>query len=296
MHFSEYKNCKLCARECGIDREIALGACRSPSEVRLARAALHFWEEPIISGDRGSGTIFFSGCSLACSFCQNREISRAASGKTVSVERLADIMLDLERSGAHNVNLVTPTHYIPSIKEAIFRAKDKGLSVPIVYNTGSYDKPESLRSLEGLVDIYLADYKFYTKKTAKKYANAEDYPAVAEAAIDEMLRQRGAFEIEDGIMKSGVIIRLLQLPSGVAEAKLSLSLLYKKYSDAVYFSLMNQFTPMPGAKPPLNRRVTVAEYEEFVSYADRLGVKNAFIQEFGCAEESFIPPFDYTGV
>lgn len=289
---SEYLCCKLCQRACGVNRYETVGRCRSTAELNIARAALHFWEEPPISGTRGSGTIFFTGCSLSCSFCQNREISRAAVGREVSISRLSEIMLELEAEGAHNINLVTPTHFIPSIREAIILAKEKGLTVPIVYNTGSYETPEALSGLSGLVDIYLADYKFYTPKTAKEYANAEDYPRVAEAAIDEMFRQVGSFEIKDGLMTRGIIIRILELPGHSAEAKLSLSKLYRRFGDGVYFSLMSQFTPNKDAKPPLDRPVSREEYRELLRYAEKLGVKNAFTQEFGCADESFIPPFD----
>ena len=266
-------------------------------EMYLSRAALHYWEEPPISGTRGSGTIFFSGCSLACVYCQNREISRAEVGKAVSIDRLSEIMLELQDKGAHNINLVTPTHFAPSIAEAIRRAKVRGLSIPIVYNTGSYDTPEALRLLDGLVDVYLPDLKYYTAKTAKSYSLAADYPDVARAAIAEMYRQVGEPILDDdGIMRKGIIVRILLLPGHVAEAKLSLKYLLDTYGDNIFISLMNQYTPMPGMTSPLNRTVTHEEYSDLLTYAEKLGLKNGFTQDFGTAKESFIPPFDNTGI
>ena len=255
------------------------------------------WEEPIISGSRGSGTIFFSGCSLGCVFCQNREISRGAAGTLITAQRLADIMLSLEEKGAHNINLVTPTHYAPHIKEAILSARSRGMSIPIVYNTGSYDSVETLRTLSGLVDIYLPDLKYHLPKTAKAYSFAENYPTVAKDAIDEMVRQTGAPVLgEDGMMKRGVVVRILLLPSHLAEAKLSVKYLYSHYGDTVYISLMSQYTPMPGMKAPLDRTVTRSEYRELVEYTAALGVTKCFVQEEGSASDTYIPAFDGTGV
>ena len=292
-----YRRCELCARRCLADREGGeLGFCRMGSDAVIARAALHMWEEPVISGDGGSGTVFFSGCSLGCVFCQNREISRGAVGKRVSETRLAEIMLELRDKGAHNINLVTPTHFVPTIIRAVKKAKSSGLNIPIVYNTSSYDTVETIKSLDGPVDIYLPDFKYYLPRTAELLSGANDYPEVAKSAIAEMVRQKGCAVIEDGIMKSGVIVRILLLPSHVAEAKLILKYLHESYGDKIYISLMNQYTPMSDMKPPLNRRVTRAEYHEFTEYAERIGVNLGFIQDFGTAEESFIPPFDNTGV
>ena len=292
-----YKKCNLCARRCGVDRTVSAGYCRMKNEIYLSRAALHFWEEPPISGERGSGAIFFSGCSLSCIYCQNREISRGRAGKSVTVERLCEIMLDLQRQGAHNINFVTPTHYIPSVADAIKLARSKGLTIPIVYNTGSYDTPEALKILEGLVDIYLPDLKYYTPRTANEYSSAKDYPEVARDAIAEMYRQVGRAQIDgEGMMTRGVVVRILLLPGHVAEAKLSLKYLMDTYGDSIYISLMNQYTPMPDMPSPLNRRVTRDEYEQLLDYAEKLGLKNGFNQEFGTASESFIPPFDNTGI
>lgn len=265
------------------------------ADAYIARAALHMWEEPIISGNRGSGTIFFSGCSLSCVFCQNREISRGEVGVKVDAERLAEIMMRLEADGAHNINFVTPTHFVPTVIDATARARNNGLTVPIVYNTSSYEMPDTVHMLDGTVDIYLADYKYNIGKTAALYSRAENYPEAARITIAEMVRQKGSPIIDDGIMRSGVIVRILLLPGHVAEAKLSVKYLYETFGDRIYISLMNQYTPMSGMTPPLDRRTTRAEYDELVDYALKKGVKLAFIQEGSAAHESFIPPFDLTG-
>ena len=293
MDILSYSPCVICARKCGVDRTSGeIGFCRSSDKMKITRAALHYWEEPIISGTRGSGTVFFSGCSLGCIYCQNSKISRSSVGREVSPKDLAAEMLRLEREGAHNINFVTPTHFAPSVKDAVRIAREMGLSVPIVYNTGSYDTEETVRGLEGTVDIYLPDLKYYRTESAEKLSFAKDYPIVAREAIAEMVRQQPKPVIKDGIMRSGVVVRILLLPSHVAEAKLSLKYLYDTYGDSIYISLMNQYTPMPGMKSPLDRTVTNAEYSELVSYAERLGVVNAFIQEGGTQKESFIPDFE----
>ncbi len=292
-----YNKCRLCARRCGADRlDGGFGYCKMPAVPVISRAALHFWEEPIISGERGSGTVFFSGCSLGCVFCQNAEISRNESGIAVSEERLAEIMLELAADGAHNINFVTPTHFAPSIARSVGIARERGMTLPTVYNTGGYDTVEALEMLKGTVDIYLPDFKFYLPRTANEYASSPDYPRVAEAAIAEMVGQRGAPVIENGLMKSGVIVRILLLPSHVAEAKLTVKYLIDTYGDDIYISLMNQYTPMKGMLPPLDRAVCRAEYDELVEYALKKGLKNGFVQEWGTASESFIPPFDNSGV
>lgn len=297
MPQKEYEKCTLCARNCGVDRRNSVGFCRMGEDVVVSRAALHHWEEPPISGTRGSGTIFFTGCSLGCVFCQNRHISSGRNGKSVTPERLSEIMLDLQSQGAHNVNLVTPTHFVPSIKRAIETARAGGLKIPIVYNTGSYDTEETIASLNGYVNVYLPDFKYFLPRTAKKYSSAEDYPTVARAAIKKMVEQVGAPIFDsDGIMTRGVIVRILLLPTHVAEAKLALKYLHDTYGDDIYVSLMNQYTPMEGMARPLDRRVSREEYRSLVDYADHIGLKNGFTQEFGTAKESFIPEFDLTGV
>lgn len=288
-----YSSCELCARRCRVDRTSEkTGFCKSSDKPRITRAALHFWEEPIISGTRGSGTIFFSGCSLGCIYCQNYRISRAPVGREVTPDELAAEMLKLEKSGAHNINFVTPTHFAPSVAASIRAARVLGLSIPVVYNTGSYDTKETVRALDGLVDIYLPDLKYYRPESAERLSFAKNYPTVAREAIAEMVRQHPTPVIEDGIMRSGVLVRVLLLPSHVAEAKLSVKYLYETYGDNVYVSLMNQYTPMQGMTSPLDRTVTNAEYSELVTYAERIGVTNAFIQEGGTQKESFIPKFD----
>ncbi len=292
-----YNNCRLCARACGVNRSLSVGFCKMGATPIISRAALHHWEEPPISGTRGSGTIFFTGCSLGCVFCQNRHISSGRNGKAVTEQRLAEIMLELGGQGAHNINLVTPTHFTPSIKEAVAIARAAGLTLPIVYNTGSYDTEETIASLDGYVDVYLPDLKYYLPKTAKKLSLAEDYPEVAGRAIDRMVKQVGKpiFDSE-GIMQRGVIVRILLLPGHVAEAKLSLKYLLDTYGDEIYVSLMNQYTPMPGMAHPLDRTVSREEYRSLLEYAEHIGLENGFTQEFGTAKESFIPEFDLTGV
>ncbi len=292
-----YHNCRLCARECGVNRELGeLGYCRASTVPVIARAALHAWEEPIISGDGGSGTIFFSHCSLGCIYCQNGTISHGSVGEEVSLSRIADIMLRLEREGAHNINFVTPTHYAPSVIEAVRCARERGLALPIVYNTASYDSVETIRALSGTVDIYLPDLKYYRAKTAGDLSFAANYREAALLAIDEMVRQQPEPVITGGIMKRGVIVRILLLPGHVAEGKLNLKYIYERYGDNIYVSLMSQYTPMPDIKPPLNRRVTRAEYNELLSYAAELGITRAFAQEISSSAEQYIPDFDLTGI
>ncbi len=293
-----YENCKLCARLCGVDRESgSLGYCKAHASPMVARAALHMWEEPPISGVRGSGTIFFSGCSLGCIYCQNQEISRGKSGKIITENRLSEICTELQDKGAHNINFVTPTHYAPSVVKAVSEARARGLNIPVVYNTGSYETEETLNMLKDSIDIWLPDLKYYRSDTAFKYSYARDLPEVSRKAIEKMVSfaPNAVFD-EEGIMKCGVIVRVLLLPSHLAEAKLNVKYLYETFGDKIYISLMSQYTPRENMKPPLDRRVTNAEYRELVDYAAKLGIKNAFIQERESASDSFIPPFDNTGV
>lgn len=293
MRFSEYDNCCLCARGCGVNRNNGqIGYCRQSSGIYLSHADLHKWEEPIISGARGSGTIFFSGCSLGCVFCQNGQISRGGCGREVSKSELADIMLSLEGRGAHNINFVTPTHYSPSVRMAVELARERGLNIPIVYNTGSYDTVDALRALDGTVDVYLPDFKYFKAATARKYCGAENYPSVAFAAIGEMVRQRPTPIIEKGLIISGVVTRVLLLPGHVAEAKLCVKKLYESFGNSIYISLMAQYTPLPGLPAPLDRRVTVSEYDELTAYAQRIGVVNGFVQELSSASEAYVPVFN----
>lgn len=293
--------CVLCPRECGAGRRAGqTGFCGVPSgTIVCARAALHMWEEPCISGEKGSGAVFFGGCPLRCVYCQNREIARGGAGKEITCERLSEIFLELEEKGAANINLVTPTHYTPEIVKALETAKKNGLSLPVVYNCGGYEKTETLKMMEGLADVYLTDFKYMDREAAQRYSHAEDYPEVAKKALQEMVRQTGnaSFD-ENGMMTGGVIVRHLLLPGHTRNAKEVVRYVYETYGGAVYLSLMNQYTPLPGLEkwPEINRRTTKREYERLVAYALSLGVENAFIQEGETAEESFIPAFDSEGV
>lgn len=289
------EQCGLCPRACASNRLAGeRGYCGMTAELRVARAALHMWEEPVLSGTRGSGTVFFTGCPLKCVYCQNRNIALGNTGKSVSVERLAAIFLELQEKGAHNINLVTPTHYVPPITEALRRAKKDGLSLPVVYNTGGYEKVETLRLLDGLVDIYLPDCKYFDSGLSEKYSNAPDYFETAMAAIEEMVRQTGKPVFEGALMKRGVIVRHMILPGHTKDSKKVIGQLYQTYGDDIYISIMNQYTPLPAMKayPELNRRITPREYEKVVDYAISLGIENAFIQEGETAKESFIPDFE----
>lgn len=292
----EYRSCTLCPRACRVDRtQNSYGRCRSGMLPRVAHVMLHMWEEPCISGTHGSGTVFFSGCPLGCVYCQNHDISERYIGAEYDEESLSKLFLSLEAQGAHNVNLVTATHHIPHIAEAIRRARDKGLTLPIVYNTSGYERAESLSLLDGLVDIYLTDVRYHSAKTATLYSGASDYPRVAMEALSVMHRQVGdpAFD-EGGLMKKGVIVRLLLLPGHLIEAKQILKEVYRAYGDSVYISLMSQYTPTEKVArkvPALSRRVTPYEYASLVDYARSLGVHRAFTQEGTSASESFIPPF-----
>lgn len=289
------EQCRLCPRECGINRIAGqTGYCGMPGEIVIARASLHMWEEPCISGTRGSGTVFFTGCPLKCVYCQNRNIAIGTTGKRISVERLSEIFLELQEKGAHNINLVTPTHYVPLILDALRMAKENGLYIPIVYNTGSYEKVETIRSLEGLIDIYLPDCKYFAPELAAKYSNAPDYYEVASDAIKEMVRQVGKTGFEGSLMKRGVIIRHMVLPGHTKDSRKVIEQLYKTYGDDVYISIMNQYTPLSQMEyyPEINRRITTREYDKIVDYAISLGIENAFIQEGETAKESFIPDFE----
>ena len=293
--------CTLCPRSCGADRAAGQkGYCGvGGTKIKAARAALHMWEEPCISGSQGSGTVFFSGCPLRCVYCQNRDIARAGAGKEITVERLSEIFLELQEKGAANINLVTPTHYTPEIVKAVAEARDGGLTLPIVYNCGGYEKPETLRTLEGIVDIYLTDFKYMDAEAARRYSHAPDYPEIAKEALGEMVRQQPepVFD-EKGMMKKGVIVRHLLFPGHLKNAEAVVKYVYETYGNRVYLSLMNQYTPLPGMEkwPEINRKVTRREYDRLLDYAVELGVENGFIQEGGTAEESFIPAFDCEGI
>lgn len=309
--------CELCPRHCGADRtNKEVGICGQTDVIKIARAALHMWEEPCISGKSGSGTVFFSGCSLHCVFCQNDAIANGTVGREISGERLTEIFLELQENGANNINLVTAGHFLPQVVLALKRAKREGLTIPVVYNTGSYESVEALKMLEGLVDIYLPDLKYVDNTLSEKYSHAMDYFEVASKAIEEMVRQVGApgfqkkgeskilsaetyndtcdEENVEILMKKGVIVRHLLLPGCVKDAKAVLAYLLNTYGNNIYISIMNQFTPLSNVKqyPELNRKVTKEEYDAVVDYAISLGIENAFIQEGDVAKESFIPQFE----
>ena len=299
-NMNKYENCLLCPRKCGINRSTGqTGICGVSSEIKVARAALHYWEEPCISGKRGSGAVFFSGCSLHCVFCQNREISDGKEGKVISKERLSDIFMELADKGANNINLVTPGQYIPDIVWAVNDAKSRGMKLPIIYNTSGYENVTDLKLLEGIVDVYLPDFKYMDSTLSAMYSRAKDYPSVAKQALSEMVRQQPDVVIDDatGLIQKGVIVRQLLLPGHVNDAKAVLKYLYDTYHDHVYISMMSQFTPIALKDyPEINRTVTRREYERLVDYALEIGITNAFIQEGDVAKDSFIPAFDCEGV
>ncbi|MGI5887977.1 MAG: radical SAM protein [Oscillospiraceae bacterium] len=290
--------CRLCPRECGADRDLRPGFCGAGSGIKAARAYLHKWEEPCIAGDKGAGTVFFSGCPLRCVFCQNGPISLGAFGAEITEDRLTEIFFELEEQGAACIDLVTPTPYAPDIAECIKKAKNRGIGIPFVWNSDGYEKPETLAMMDGLVDVYMPDFKYMSPDLAERYSGAADYPVIAKKALAEMVRQRGAPVFEDGLMKSGVIVRHLQLPGSLIDSKRVLRYLYLTYGDRIYISIMNQYTPCGDLTgyPELGRRLTRGEYGSLVDYAEELGITCGYTQEEGTAEESFIPQFDLTGV
>ena len=291
--------CSLCPRMCMADREITTGYCGVKNTLRVARAALHFWEEPCISGEEGSGAVFFTGCNLRCVFCQNFQIARAEQGKEITIKRLSEIFLELQAQKANNINLVTATHYVPQVVLALKSAKKNGLNIPVVYNCGGYESVETLKMLEGLVDIYLPDFKYVDTERAKRYSRAENYPEIAKSALAEMVRQQSEAQFDErGMMKKGVIVRHLMLPGGIKDSKAVVKYLYETYGDQIYISLMNQYTPLPHVAEysEINRKVKKFEYDRLVDYAISLGVENGFVQEGETAEESFIPAFTNEGV
>ncbi len=309
------KKCELCPRECKADRFSGQqGVCYATDRIRIARAALHMWEEPCISGKTGSGAVFFTGCPLRCVFCQNYKIAMGNTGKVVEKEELAEIFLKLQEEGANNINLVTPDHYVPVLIPAVTRAKAQGLNIPIVYNTGSYVHVDTIRALEGIVDVYLPDFKYYSDALAIRYANAKDYRDTAKKAIKEMVRQTGVpvfFEKEtrkefgaeayndyegtsEVLIKKGTIVRHLLLPGQSKDSMSVIGYLLKTYGNRIYISIMNQYTPVIRNKkyPELSRKVTEEEYGSVIDFAISAGIENGFIQEGDTASESFIPDFE----
>lgn len=297
-NFSE--KCALCPRLCKVDRAAGQkGFCGSGNLVKVARASLHFWEEPCISGESGSGTVFFSGCTMRCAFCQNKEISRGNAGKEITVERLAEIYMELAEKGANNINLVTPMHYAPQITAALDAARSRGLSLPTVWNTGGWERCESVASVRDYADIWLTDFKYFDSSLGEIFSKAPDYFSVAAAALEQMVKQTGepVFD-ENGIMKRGVIVRHLMLPGHLDDTKNVLRFLHENYGDSIWISIMNQYTPLCSDErfPELSRTVSDEEYNEAIDFACDIGIENAFVQEGGTVGESFIPPFDLSGV
>lgn len=290
--------CSLCPRACGADRATQAGACGGGVQIKIARAALHQWEEPCISGTSGSGTVFFSGCPLQCCFCQNYQISAQNFGREISIERLSEIFLELQAQGAHNINLVNPTHYVPWILAALGLAKPR-LKIPIVCNSGGYETLETLRLLEGAVDIYLPDLKYVSAERSLRYSGAGDYFEVASRAIIEMYRQTGKAVLDtDGILQRGLIIRHLVLPMGMADSIAVLEWIAENLPlDEIFVSVMSQYTPFyrSVAFPEINRRVSTFEYNRVLARARALGLRG-FLQERNAAKEEYTPPFDLEGV
>lgn len=315
----DLSNCRLCPRNCGVNRSAGqIGFCGMDAALRAARAALLYYEEPCISGSGGSGAVFFTGCSLGCIFCQNDAISHGLraqgsteQGKAITADRLCDIFFELEQQGAANINLVTASHVLPLIIPALEKAKKRGLSIPFVYNTSSYENPEAIRALDGLVDIYLPDLKFCSPVIAKQYSNAPDYWETATSAIREMVRQcqaplfadgssslDAADDRDDPLMKRGVIVRHMVMPGHTDDSMRIIQYLHETYGNRIFLSIMNQYTPMPqcSGDPLLSRSVTQKEYDKVVDFAISLGVENGFLQEGGTISRSFIPSWDWTGL
>ena len=294
-----YTKCNLCERKCNINRYEKIGVCGANNKLKVARAALHYWEEPCISGEEGSGTIFFSNCNLKCLYCQNKKISTGGYGKYITIDRFSNICLELQEQGANNINLVTPTHYVPSIIKGIKKARKKGLTLPIVYNTSSYESIETLKKLDQIVDVYLPDLKYKNDELAKNYSNIKNYFDIATRNIEEMYNQVGnPIFNKKGIMLKGVIVRVLLLPGHIDDAKEIIKYLYDKYQNNIYISIMNQYTPINKKErfPNLNCKVKDEEYNDLIDYACDLGITNAFIQEGETCTESFIPDFNKIGV
>lgn len=290
------KKCDLCPRNCLVNRYEKVGYCRARAKLKIALASIHMWEEPVISGRDGSGTIFFSHCNLGCIFCQNYKI-RNGYGKEITIKRFSEICLELQSRGANNINLVTPTHYVPLIRKGLIQAKNRGLIIPIVYNTSSYENEATIESMKELVDVYLADLKYYDDSYAKKYSNCNNYFEVATKAIGKMVEQVGSPIIHNGLMKRGVIVRVLLLPGLLEDAKKIIKYLYETYHDNIYISIMNQYTPVDKyVYEELNNKVAESVYDELVNFAYDIGVRNAFIQEGETQNDSFIPNFNLENV
>jgi len=288
--------CTLCPRNCMVNRNNGeIGYCRANNKIKIAKAYLHMWEEPPITGKNGSGTIFFSNCNLRCLFCQNYYISEEGNGVEIDTLRFANICLKLQEKGATNINLVTPTHYLPLIIDGLKSAKSRGLKIPIVYNTSGYEKKETIKLLDGIVDVYLPDFKYYSDEYAVKYSGCKNYFKYASESLKEMVKQKPKCVFDkDGNIISGVIVRHLLLPKLEEDSKKILKYLYDNYKDKIYISIMNQYTPIRICKyEELNQKIDDEVYDEIIDYAWNLGIRNAFIQEGDTQSESFIPKWDF---
>lgn len=285
--------CFLCPRRCGIDRAVQPGFCGAMETPRVAKIMLHHWEEPFLSGVNGSGTVFFSGCNLGCVFCQNHEIRDGGVGEYYNAEQLSAAYLSLQVQGAHNINLVTAAHYVPIVAESLRMAKARGLSIPVVYNSGGYELAETLRLLDGLVDVYLPDLKYVSSELSERFSGAPDYFTAASAAIEEMYRQVGDLVLrEDGIALRGLVIRHLVLPNCVDDSRKVLDYIVTRFPLSTQVSIMSQFTPQEHVTAfPLNRRITSREYDRVISYALSKGLYNILIQQLNSASAAYTPTF-----
>ena len=295
---SVLNKCRLCPRNCLVNRNKGeLGFCKAGNKIKIAKAYLHMWEEPPITGKNGSGTIFFSNCNLRCLFCQNYYIGEEGNGVEITTERFSEICLDLQKQGATNINLVTPTHYVPLIIDGIKLAKKNGLHIPIVYNSSGYETVETIKMLEGIIDVYLPDFKYYSNEYAVKYSMCPDYFKYASESLKEMVRQKSECIFDNnGNIISGVIVRHLLIPKIEEDSKKILKYLHDEYGNKIYISIMNQYTPVRICKyKELNETVSDLTYDEIINYAWDIGIRNAFIQEGGTQSDSFIPKWDFNG-
>ena len=308
----DLSDCTLCPRSCRVNRLAGrIGYCNVTADLFAARAALYYHEEPVISGSRGSGAVFFAGCNMGCVFCQNYAIAKAMTGTQLSSGRLTEIFLALQEQGAHNINLITAEHFLPQVIRSLRDAKDQGLTLPVVYNTGTYERVEAIQALEGLVDVWLPDFKYISPRLSLAYSHTPDYFQYASKALQEMVRQcpeplfsdgshtlDAPDDADDPLMVRGVLVRHLVLPGSTQDSMDILKYLHDTYGDQIFISIMNQYTPMPQVKddPDLGRKLSSEEYEKVVDYAISLGITNGFIQEEGTASRRYIPAFDGTGI
>ena len=312
QNFMDLSDCTLCPRSCRVNRLAGrIGYCNVTADLFAARAALYYHEEPVISGSRGSGAVFFAGCNMGCVFCQNYAIAKAMTGTQLSSGRLTEIFLSLQEQGAHNINLITAEHFLPQVIRSLRDAKDQGLTLPVVYNTGTYERVEAIQALEGLVDVWLPDFKYISPRLSLAYSHTPDYFQYASKALQEMVRQcpeplfsdgshtlDAPDDADDPLMVRGVLVRHLVLPGSTQDSMDILKYLHDTYGDQIFISIMNQYTPMPQVKddPDLGRKLSSDEYEKVVDYAISLGITNGFIQEEGTASRRYIPAFDGTGI